>query len=147
LAPVRCSGAAGFGGGFGLLILGCVLVGLDRIYQAVRTSSAAEIKALQAGFRNAGETVRAGAGGIIDRRAVVAADASHSGAADRQVPGLWQVSSAGRQRMPTLWQHQAGRTVLACIHKRELLGACRRLRLAKHPGITPPLRSIAARLP
>jgi hypothetical protein len=43
---------AGLVGGFGLLILGCVLVGLDRIYQAIRISSAAEIKALQAGFES-----------------------------------------------------------------------------------------------
>lgn len=35
-------------GGFGLLILGCLLVGLDRIYRAIRTSSS-EVKALQEG--------------------------------------------------------------------------------------------------
>jgi hypothetical protein len=35
-------------GGFGLLILGCLLVGLDRIYQAIRTSRS-EVKALQEG--------------------------------------------------------------------------------------------------
>lgn len=38
------------GCGFALLTLGCVLVGIDRIYEAVRSSRAAEIKALQEGF-------------------------------------------------------------------------------------------------
>jgi hypothetical protein len=35
-------------GGFGLLVLGCLLVGLDRIYRAIRTSRS-EVKALQEG--------------------------------------------------------------------------------------------------
>ena len=35
-------------GGFGLLILGCLLVGLDRIYRAIRTSRS-EVKARQQG--------------------------------------------------------------------------------------------------
>jgi hypothetical protein len=35
-------------GGFGLLILGCLLVGLDRIYRAIRISRS-EVKALQEG--------------------------------------------------------------------------------------------------
>jgi hypothetical protein len=36
----------GAGAGFGVLVLGCVRVGLERIYRAIRTSSAAESKAL-----------------------------------------------------------------------------------------------------
>jgi hypothetical protein len=35
-------------GGFGLLILGCLLLGLDRIYRAIGTSRS-EVKALQEG--------------------------------------------------------------------------------------------------
>ena len=35
-------------GGFGLLILGCLLIGLDRIYRAIWTSRS-EVKALQEG--------------------------------------------------------------------------------------------------
>lgn len=48
-------GFAGLATGLSLAITGCILVGLDRIHQAVRESSAAEIRVLKTGFEHLGK--------------------------------------------------------------------------------------------
>lgn len=45
-------GAQGITMGFGALVLGCIIMGLDRIHHAVRKGSAAEIEVLKQGFDN-----------------------------------------------------------------------------------------------